>query len=127
MYILESGRIKLIAGYAEQEDEAPTTEIEPPESFGAFSVGYDIRRMSSAKSLTNSKVYGFFNSDFEALRDRHPRIAIKILESLNIIVTRQLEASLLKLREVTDINQAASLMFDTYNMERIQVDEDEEM
>ena len=126
MYILESGRIKLIAGSADQQENIPVTEIEPPESFGAFSVGYDVRRMSTAQSITDTRVYGFFNSDFETLRDRHPRIAIKFLEALNIVVTRQLEASLTKLREVTDVNQTAALLFDTYNMERIKLDEDDE-
>lgn len=125
MYILEKGRIKLIAGSPEEEPDVPVIEVEPPESFGAFSVGYDVRRMSTAQCMTDTRVYGFFNSDFETLRDRHPRIAIKFLESLNIVVTRQLETSLTKLREVTDIRQTASLMFDTYNMERIGEDEDD--
>ncbi len=125
MYILETGRIKLIAGSAEEVETAPSAEIEPPESFGAFSVGYDVRRMATAQSMTDTRVYGFFNSDFETLRDRHPRIAIKFLESLNIVITRQLEASLMKLREVCDPKQAATLMFDTYNMERINIEEDE--
>ncbi len=125
MYILESGRIKLIAGSAEELESVPSTEIEPPESFGAFSVGYDVRRMATAQCMTDTRVYGFFNSDFETLRDRHPRIAIKFLESLNIVVTRQLEASLLKLRELSDSKQIATLMFDTYNMERINFEEDD--
>lgn len=125
MYILETGRIKLIAGTAEENESVPTTEIEPPESFGAFSVGYDVRRMATAQCMTDTRVYGFFNSDFETLRDRHPRIAIKFLESLNIVVTRQLEASLLKLREVSDSKQIATLMFDTYNMERISFEDED--
>ena len=127
MYILEKGRVKLISGGSDEEPDSPVMEVEPPESFGAFSVGYDVRRMSTAQSLTDTRVYGFFNADFETLRDRHPRIAIKFLESLNIVITRQLEASLSKLQSATDVNQSAALMFDTYNMERIQPDDDEQV
>lgn len=126
MYILEEGKVELIveSSTTEENPDAPVMIIEAPESFGAFSVGYNVRRMSSAKCIQDVTVYGFFNSDFETLRNRHPRIAIKFLEILNIITTRQLEITLQKLKDVTDEQQASALLFDTYDMARLQSEED---
>lgn len=125
MYILESGKVELIveSDATQSDTENPVTLLEAPDSFGAFSVGYSIRRMTSAKCLNEVTVYGFFNSDFESLRDRHPRIAIKFLETLNIITTKQLEGALQKLKETGDIREAASIMFDTYTKTQLETDE----
>lgn len=127
MYIIEEGKVELIIETTQQKEdsESPVMIIESPESFGAFSVGYNVRRMSSAKCIDDVTVYGFFNSDFETLRNRHPRIAIKFLEILNIITTRQLEITLQKLQNVTDEHEAAALLFDTYDMAKLQKEDDE--
>ncbi|MEX0771540.1 MAG: cyclic nucleotide-binding domain-containing protein [Balneolales bacterium] len=117
MYILENGQIELRVEFEDEHGRKPTCIIDAPDSFGVFSVNYEIRRKSSAICVTDCSLYGFFKPDFDTLRDRHPRIAIKFLEMLNIMITEELEKTLDKLVKVTDMGEAYSLQFDHYNTE----------
>ncbi|MEX2641516.1 MAG: cyclic nucleotide-binding domain-containing protein [Balneolales bacterium] len=114
MYILEKGQIELLIEFEDEHGRKPSCIVDAPESFGAFSVGYDIRRKSSARCLSDCSLFGFFKPDFDTLRDRHPRIAIKFLEMLNISITKELELSLEKLVKVTGMGEAYSIQFDHY-------------
>ena len=115
MYILEEGVIELIVETEKNDEvEKPIFRIEPPESFGALSVGYDMRRLSSARCLTDCTVYGFFKPDLETLCSRHPQIGIKLLGILNMIALKQLQITLNSLIQKSDIRHAHSLQFDTY-------------
>lgn len=114
MYILEEGQIELIVEYQDEHGRKPSCIIDAPDSFGVFSVGYDIRRKSSARCVSDCTLYGFFKPDFDTLRDRHPRIAIKFLEMLNITITKELEISLSRLVKLTNMGEAYSLQFDQY-------------
>ena len=115
MYFMEEGKIELIV---EPEpgsgEETNTYMIEAPESFGALSIGYEIRRISSAKCLTDCVLLGFFKPDFETLRDRHPKIAVKFLETLSMIAMKQLEKTTKALVEARGVTEAFSVQFDTY-------------
>ncbi len=112
---IEEGKIELIVEpEAGSDEEVKTNIIEAPESFGALSIGYELRRMSSAKCLTDCILLGFFKPDFETLRDRHPKIAVKFLETLSMIAMKQLEKTTKALVEARGMASAFSIQFSTY-------------
>jgi CRP-like cAMP-binding protein len=115
MYFVESGIVELIVETGEEQDSSkPKYKIEPPESFGALSIGYEMRRMSSARCLTDCTLYGFFKPDLNTLCHRHPQIGIKILQVLNMIALKQLQTTVQKFAVMTDVSTAHSLQFETY-------------
>ena len=113
MYFVEKGAVELIV---EAEDSAtkPTFRVESPESFGALSIGYEMRRMSSARCITDCTLYGFFKPDLIALCNRYPHIGIKFMSVLNSIALRQLQVTLRALTEKSNVAAAHSLQFETY-------------
>lgn len=117
MYILESGQIELIVEFEDEQGKKPSCILDAPDNFGVFSVGYDIRRKSSARCVSDCSLYGFFKPDFDTLRDRHPRVAIKFLEMLNLTITKELELCLDRLVKVTNMGEAYSLQFEQYGIE----------
>ncbi len=116
IYFIESGRIQLIVGRQNLNDEEGglTYDLSPPESFGSLSLGYDLRRLSSARCLSDAVLLGFFKPDFVTLKKRHPKIAVKFLETLSEISMKQLEVTTHKLIEETDLQTAFSIHFSTY-------------
>lgn len=116
MYFIEEGRVQLLSEPEEQdkEDEKLSYVLEAPESFGALSIGYELRRMSSVKSLCETTLLGFFQPDFSTLKDRHPKIAIKILEELSMIALKQLENTTDALIEASNLSHAFSIQFETF-------------
>lgn len=116
MYFVESGLVELIVetGDDSPDKPKPTYRIEPPESFGALSIGYEMRRMSSARCATDSTLYGFFKPDLVTLCNRHPQIGIKLLQVLNMIALKQLQITVNQLATRTDVATAHSLQFETY-------------
>ncbi|MEX0770938.1 MAG: cyclic nucleotide-binding domain-containing protein [Balneolaceae bacterium] len=116
MYFIESGRVQLIVvnNLDDSDTGNITFELEAPESFGAMSIGYELRRMSSAKCLTDCTLLGFFKPDFETLKKRHPEIALKFIEAISMLAMRQLERTTRKLEEATDTKTAFSIQFNTY-------------
>ncbi len=116
MYFIEEGKIELTL---EPDDEANPEQkdgflLEPPESFGALSIGYNLRRRSTARCLTDATLLGFFKPDFEVLRDRHPQIAVKFLQTLTNIALRQLEQATKAIEEISDQQTALKVQFDAY-------------
>lgn len=116
MYFIEEGRVELsvVNKINDPEKGSATHELEPPESFGAMSIGYELRRMSSAKCMTDCTLLGFFKPDFETLKKRHPEIAIKFIETISTIAMMQLEKTMRKLCEAADTKTAFSIQFETY-------------
>ncbi len=119
MYFIEKGTVQLTIAEPDkaevgEEKESPELVLQEPESFGALSIGYDLRRKSSARCITDCKLLGFFKPDFEVLRDRHPQIAVKFLETLSNIALRQLESTTKKLAEVSSEQLALNIQFKTY-------------
>lgn len=115
MYFIEEGKVQLLVepeGDPEAETKAYT--IDAPESFGALSIGYELRRMSSAKCLCDSTLLGFFKPDFETLRDRHPQIAVKFLETLAMIAMKQLERSTKALIDARGSASTFVIQFETH-------------
>ncbi len=115
MYFVEEGKVELIAEpETESEVDAHTYIINAPESFGALSIGYELRRISSARCLTDCTLMGFFKPDFETLKKRHPTIAVKFMETLAMIAMKQLEIITDELKKVSSAERAFSLQFETY-------------
>jgi len=114
MYFIEEGKIELTLTTANEKSSAPGLVLQAPESFGALSIGYDLRRRSSARCVTDCVLLGFFKPDFETLSDRHPQIAVKFLQTLSNIALRQLERTSERLVEYTDPHTALKIQFDTY-------------
>lgn len=116
MYFVEDGKVELIV---EPEPDAENEDthnylIESPESFGALSIGYELKRISSAKCLTDCVLLGFFKPDFETLKKRHPNIAVKFMETLAMIAMKQLEITTKELKKASSAERAFSLQFQTY-------------
>lgn len=121
MYFIEEGKVQLIVEPEVDSGVEPKTyTISAPESFGALSIGYELRRMSSAKCLCNSMLLGFFKPDFETLRDRHPQIAVKFLETLAMIAMKQLEKTTKAIIDARGTAAAFAIQFETYYTEHLQ-------
>ena len=118
MYFIEEGIVELIVTGKDNNDvknsDKVTFKLSPPDSFGALSIGYDLRRLSSAKCLTDCTLLGFFNPDFETLKKRNPSIAVKFLEKLSTTAMRQLERTVRELEKATSIQNVFSIQFQTY-------------
>ncbi len=118
MYFIEDGTIELTVGEPESssndEDKPNSLELHSPDSFGALSIGYNLRRKTSARCMTDCELLGFFKPDFEVLRDRHPKIAVKFLQTLTNKALKQLEVTTKKLSEVADEQTALNLQIQSY-------------
>lgn len=115
MYFIEEGKVQLVIDpEVDSEKEPYKFKLETPESFGALSIGYELRRLSSAKCLTDCTLLGFFKPDFETLKKRHPAIAVKFMENLAMIAMKQLDISTKALQEFSGQVEAYRLQFETY-------------
>lgn len=115
MYFVEEGKVELLVEPEPGVDgNTQSYIIESPESFGALSIGYELRRISSAQCLTDCTLLGFFKPDFETLKKRHPNIAVKFMETLAMIAMKQLEITTKELKKVSSAEHAFSLQFETY-------------
>jgi len=118
MYFIQEGEIELMLEPDGEENEDDTERakfiLEAPESFGALSIGYNLRRKSTAKCVTKCQLLGFFQPDFEVLRDRHPQIAVKFLQSLTNLALRQLEKATYIIEDINGQESALQIQFDTY-------------
>lgn len=115
MYFIESGKVQLIAEpESDSQGDSHTYTLEAPESFGALSIGYELQRISSAKCLTDCILLGFFKPDFETLKKRHPKIALKFMETLSQIAMKQLEITTKELKNAVGTERALSIQFETY-------------
>jgi CRP-like cAMP-binding protein len=115
MYFVEEGKVELIVEPEPGTDgDTESYIINAPESFGALSIGYELRRISSAQCLTDCTLMGFFKPDFETLKKRHPTIAVKFMETLATIAMKQLEIVTKELQKTSSAKHAFSLQFETY-------------
>ena len=122
IYFVEEGEVELIVQQSkvqqgeidDESDDRTRFKIGPSESFGALSMGYDLRRMSTARCCSDCTLLGFFKPDFETLKNRHPHIAVKILDVLSMIALKQLDVTTQALINETDVMTAFSVQFKTY-------------
>lgn len=113
MYFIENGSVQLITEEGNEADKYTHT-LQPPESFGVLSIGYEFRRFATAKCVEDSTLLGFFQPDFETLKKRQPKIAVKFMETLARITMRQLSIAIDELKEFSDARRIIALQFDAY-------------
>jgi len=116
MYFIEEGEVQLRVVNNQKDPEADQImyDLTAPDDFGSMSIGYDLRRMSSACCLTDCTLLGFFKPDFVTLKKRHPETAVKFLEAISSVAMKQLELTMRKLCEVTDTKTAFQIQFETH-------------
>jgi len=117
MYFIEEGEVELTFSISEEAEDSELKEgflLETSDSFGALSIGYNLRRKSSARCVTDATLLGFFKPDFELLMERHPQIAVKFLQTLSNIALRQLEKATTKIEELSDAYTAVKVEFEAY-------------
>ncbi len=119
MYFIQEGNIELMLEPDDKNDNEKSDEnkvfmLEAPDSFGALSIGYNLRRKATAKCATDCQLLGFFQPDFEVLRNRHPQIAVKFLQSLSNIALRQLEKATTIIEDLAGQEKALRIQFDSY-------------
>lgn len=114
MYFIEDGSVQLsVQGNNEDEEILFQKTLTAPSVFGTMSIGYDIRRLTTAQCLSDCILLGFFKPDFETLKKRHPETAVKFLEAVSTRAMKQLEQSMRRLSELTDYQNAYSLLYDS--------------
>ncbi len=119
LYMIEQGAVELIYQEEQTDNAVQLTVLHSPECFGAFSVDYLVRRKASARCATDAVLYGFFISDYQTLGKRHPRIALRFLETLNVFATRQLDLVMTRMSLIDkDASgpEAYALLFETYDI-----------
>ncbi|RNC85281.1 MAG: cyclic nucleotide-binding domain-containing protein [Balneola sp.] len=114
MYFIEDGQVELTFNLDDNEESKEGFLLETSDSFGALSIGYNLRRKSSARCITDCTLLGFFKPDFELLMERHPQIAVKFLQTLSNIALRQLERATNKIEELSDAHTAVKIEFEAY-------------
>jgi CRP-like cAMP-binding protein len=118
MYFIEDGQVELTFNNGDDEDHQEGFLLETSDSFGALSIGYNLRRKSSARCTTDCTLLGFFKPDFELLLERHPQIAVKFQQTLTNIALRQLEKATSKIEELSDAYTAVKIEFEAYYEQR---------
>ena len=115
MYFIEEGNVRLAVtdGIDENIENHFHLDLTAPSEFGTMSIGYDIRRLSSAQCLTDCTLLGFFKPDFETLKKRHPETAVIFLESVSTKAMQQLEFTMRKLTEVLTVKESFSILFNS--------------
>lgn len=120
LYFIEEGKIQLqvddktVIQGAETENKEPyCTTVESPQEIGLVSIGYETRRLSSARCLTDCTLLGFFTPDFETLKKRNPQTAVKFLEASSNRIMKQLDLSMQKIIEISDTKTAFQIQFET--------------
>lgn len=113
MYFIEEGKVQLITKGGENEEQFSHT-IESPESFGLLSIGYESRRFSTVKCLTDCTLLGFFKPDFDTLKKRQPHIAVKFMETLAMIAMYQLSNAVDELKDSSNAKRIIALQYGMY-------------
>ncbi|TVQ70868.1 MAG: cyclic nucleotide-binding domain-containing protein [Balneolaceae bacterium] len=119
LYMIEQGGVELLYQEEHTDNAVQLAVLHAPESFGAFSVEYLVKRKASARCATDAVIYGFFISDYQTLGKRHPRIALRFLETLNVFATRQLDLVMTRMSQIDDDEtgaEAYALLFETYDI-----------
>ncbi len=119
LYMIEQGAVELLYQEEHTDNAVQLTVLHAPECFGAFSVDYLVKRKASARCTTDAVLNGFFISDYQTLGKRHPRIALRFLETLNVFATHHLDLVMTRMSKIDDEAtgaEAYALLFETYDM-----------
>ena len=120
LYFIEEGKMQLqvegisISQNSEETDSEPySITVESPQEIGLVSIGYETKRLSSAQCLSDCTLLGFFTPDFETLKKRNPQTAVKFLEASSNRIMKQLDLSMQKIIELSDMKTAFQIQFET--------------
>lgn len=115
MYFIERGTVQLsVSDVPGDEDSSNfSLDISAPSEFGTLSIGYEIRRLYSARCVTDCTVLGFFKPDFETLKKRHPETAVKFLEAISTKSMKQLEQTMKKLTSEIGAKSAFPILLES--------------
>lgn len=83
IYFIEEGKVSLTIQHPDLTSDNVLYELMKPDSFGLITPGYSSRRESTATCDTDCVIYGFFQSDYETLKKRHPKTAATFLEAVS--------------------------------------------
>ncbi len=118
-YMIEQGAVELLYQEEQTDNAEQLTILNAPQSFGAFSVDYLVRRKASARCATDAVLYGFFITDYQTLGKRHPRIALRFLETLNVFAIQQYDLVISRMSQIDEEEtgpEACALLFETYDI-----------
>jgi len=129
LYFIEEGKIQLQVEdiSVNQSSEGDKSEpysiiVESPQEIGLVSIGYETKRLSSAQCLTDCTLLGFFTPDFETLKKRNPQTAVKFLEASSNRIMKQLDLSMQKIIELSDMKTAFQIQFETQYKHSVELD-----
>ena len=129
LYFIEEGKIQLqvegisISQNSEETDSEPySITVESPQEIGLVSIGYETKRLSSAQCLSDCTLLGFFTPDFETLKKRNPQTAVKFLEASSNRIMKQLDLSMQKIIELSDMKTAFQIQFETQYKHSTEID-----
>ncbi|TNE73342.1 cyclic nucleotide-binding domain-containing protein [bacterium] len=113
LYFIEKGEVHLFL----PDNEGSSVTLKPYQSFAEFSLTSEMRRLYSVQCTEDSILYGFYKSDFEVLKKRHPDIAICLYESIVALGTQLLELYSERLKEQTSLVDSMQCYFDLYQLQ----------
>lgn len=82
LFIVEQGRIQLMAEGTKKETSVELCQMGPYEMCGAISILGDVRRLETACAATETQVLGFFRPDLNNLMKRNPPAGTEVMMKL---------------------------------------------
>ncbi len=92
LFIVRSGKIRVSIRLKDGK-EKEITEFKPGDFFGEMSIFEDAPRSATCYAIKSSKLFTLLDSDFYALIEGHPSMAIKIMYRMSNITTRRLRST----------------------------------
>lgn len=89
LFIVEQGRIQLVAQQNQNDDALDLCQMGPYEMCGALSILGDFRRLETARATTEAQVLGFFRPDLHNLMKRNPPAGTEVTTKLSQYVATQ--------------------------------------
>lgn len=116
MYFIEEGKVELISKETVREDESehPQITLASPQTFGVLALGSDEKRFATARCITECTLLGFLRPDFDTLRDRRPRIAIKIMQMVSMTAAYQLNLLMNEVKKTGEIDPLLALQMEVF-------------
>lgn len=88
LYFIVSGKVRIQTLF---EQQTVSTSLGSPEVFGVLGLTQDSARMATARAETDAQLLGFFRSDFETLRERNPRLGLRLFQLLHKVAVIRLD------------------------------------
>lgn len=115
IYFIEEGRVALTLPPDAVDDAHDTgirvQELEAPHHFGELSVASERRRLTSARALEPCRLFGFFQSDYETLKQREPTIALLLMEALTAWQLQTLDRMAARLESAIGLEETSKIRY----------------